>query len=199
MRIKSRILPTLALISLNTALASEPTLCLSCHGDNSRAATSAPLLDAQLKPYLQKQLQQFRAGERGSDPADAAGQTMAAVAKTLTDADIAQFAGYFATLPKTAVAAEPAAAELLDKGRRLYIGNCGTCHGNQAEGNNALHAPALAAQSPAYLLLQLQHFRSGLRGQLKTDKPGRQMAMMAKTLTEQDVQAVVAYIGAGLP
>ncbi|WP_337840642.1 c-type cytochrome [Rheinheimera sp.] len=199
MWIKSRLLPLLALISLSTAQATEPTLCLSCHGESSRIALGAPVLDAQHKPYLQKQLQQFKAGERGAEAADAAGQQMAAVAKNLSDAEIEQLAGYFAALPKAVAATEPAAASMLDKGRRIYIGNCGTCHGTQAEGNAALHAPALSSLNTAYLQLQLQHFRTGQRGQHKTDKPGRQMAMMARTLTEADVQAVVAYIGAGLP
>ena len=55
-----------------------------------------------------------------------------------------------------------------------------------------------SSQLAANLKQQLQHIQNGVRGSSSTDKPGRQMAMMSRTLSEADKQAVVAYLVAGL-
>lgn len=173
--------------------------CNSCHAAENQQASKAPALAGQQQQYLKKQLVQFQNGERGATANDSQGQVMAAMAKSLSAADVDQLASYFSALPSTVPAAPQLDAALLDKGRRIYIGSCGACHGNKAQGNVELKAPALQLLSRDYLLLQLQHFQTGVRGSSATDKPGRQMAMMSSTLSEADAQAVVAYIGAGLP
>jgi len=179
--------------------ATDPQSCLVCHGETARSSSQAPALDGQSASYLAKQLQQFKLGQRGAETADTNGQLMAAVAKPLSDEDIQALAAHFSALDAAKSATQPADPALVDKGRRIFVGSCATCHGGKAEGNEALRAPAIAALSPDYLQLQLRHFQSGLRGQHKTDKPGRQMAMMARTLTDADLQAISVYIGAGLP
>jgi len=81
-----------------------------------------------------------------------------------------------------------------EKGRSLYL-SCAACHGEQAEGNAALKAPALAGQSATYLARQLDHFRSGMRGANEADIAGQQMRPMAATLPGDDAIAdVLAYI-----
>ena len=127
------------------------------------------------------------------------GLVMAAMAKPLSAQEIDELSAYFSALPLAVPAAPQSDAALLDKGRRIYIGSCGACHGNKAQGNLELKAPALQLLSRDYLIQQLQHFQTGVRGSSATDKPGRQMAMMSRTLTEADRQAVAAYIGAVLP
>jgi len=126
---------------------------------------------------------------------------MAAMAKTLTAAEIETLAIFYSQ--QTAVA-DPVAmagnnAAQLDQGRRLYIGSCGACHGAKAEGNPTLNAPSLQMLDKDYLQLQLQHFRGAVRGSSKSDKPGRQMALMSRALSDADIAAVASYIGAGLP
>jgi len=72
---------------------------------------------------------------------------------------------------------------------------CIACHGQQAEGNPALHAPLLAGQEDWYLRRQLNHFKMGIRGTDERDTFGLQMRPMAMVLaTEQAVEDVVAYI-----
>ncbi|MEP5764154.1 MAG: c-type cytochrome [Halieaceae bacterium] len=89
----------------------------------------------------------------------------------------------------SAHAADPAA------GKSLY-GTCVACHGAAGEGMLALNAPALAGQQGAYLLRQLEHFKSGLRGADPKDSLGMQMRGMAATLADATaVEDVVAYIG----
>ena len=79
-------------------------------------------------------------------------------------------------------------------GQALYA-TCAACHGQQGEGNAALHAPALAGQTEGYIVRQLQHFKAGIRGTAPGDTFGMQMRPMAMTLaTEQAVLDVAAYI-----
>lgn len=79
-------------------------------------------------------------------------------------------------------------------GKTLYA-TCAACHGQQAEGNEALHAPKLTGQEDWYLTRQVQNFKSGVRGADKKDTYGLQMAPMAQTLADDKaIENVVAYI-----
>jgi len=83
-------------------------------------------------------------------------------------------------------------------GKALY-NTCAACHGQQAEGMPAMHAPALAGQSASYLARQLGHFKDGLRGTDSADTYGQQMRAMAAILPNQAaIEAVSSYI-ASLP
>lgn len=67
-------------------------MCAACHGAAGiSAVASYPNLAGQKAPYIEKQLKAFRSGSR-SDP------VMSAMAKPLSDADIANLAAYFASL-----------------------------------------------------------------------------------------------------
>jgi cytochrome c oxidase subunit 2 len=118
----------------------------------------------------------------------------AAGASTLKDdAAVAAVAAYVAALAKTRPAA-PAKGNL-HNGNNLYYGKCGACHGGRAEGNVALKAPRLAGLDAVYIKRQFAHFRDGVRGADPKDVPGRQMAMMAKTLpNDRDLEDVIAFI-----
>ena len=172
--------------------------CIACHGRKAEgvAATGAPAIAGQDAAYLQRQLQNFRSGLRGTNPRDAYGAQMRAIALTLKDdAAVAGVAKYVAGLPRT-TASGPAGVDLRN-GNNLYHGKCGACHGGRAEGNASLKAPRLAGLDTAYLQRQFAHFRDGLRGTDPKDTTGRQMAMMAKTLPKDgDLQDVIAFIHA---
>lgn len=76
---------------------------------------------------------------------------------------------------------------------------CGSCHGQQGEGNEAMNAPALAGQPDWYLQRQIKYYQDGVRGSHKDDTFGQQMAPMAATLAnEEALRNVTAYI-ANLP
>jgi len=79
-------------------------------------------------------------------------------------------------------------------GKPLYA-VCAGCHGAQAEGNPALHAPKLSGQSAWYLHRQLNNFKQGVRGTHAKDVFGKTMAPMAATLADDTAIAnVTAYI-----
>ena len=174
------------LFKIETAFAATADTCNACHAAEVRQTTKAPQLAGQSALYLKKQLLQFRNDERGAMLDDLTGQQMAAMAKTLTDADIENLAMFYSQQPASVepVADDKRDAIQLDQGRRRYIGSCGACHGAKAEGNAALNAPALQILGTNYLQLQLRNFRGGRRGSSKTDKPGRQMALMSRQLTD---------------
>lgn len=171
--------------------------CAACHNGAQATATGAPALNGQHQFYLHKQLQQWQNGERGRHADDSRGQQMAAMAATLTADDITALARYFSAQPAVEVSEQQTDAAMLDKGRRLYIGSCGACHGDKAQGNVALNAPALNILTADYMALQLSHFKTGVRGTVKTDKPGRQMAVFSRTLSDEDIAAVSVFISAG--
>lgn len=80
-------------------------------------------------------------------------------------------------------------------GRNIYA-VCSACHGEQGQGNPAMHAPKLSGQAPAYLKRQLEYFRSDMRGAHALDEYGRQMLPIAASLTGASaLDDVVAYIG----
>lgn len=170
--------------------------CIACHGSKGEGnpPLNAPAIAGQDAAYLQRQLRNFRGDRRGTHKSDVFGAQMRAFATAITDdAAIAKLAGHVASLPKT-LSATIARGNLLN-GNNLYHGKCGACHGGKAEGNPALNAPRLAGLDAAYLKRQFAHFRDGVRGTNPQDVPGRQMAMMAKTLpTERDLDDVIAFI-----
>lgn len=170
--------------------------CVACHGSKGEgnAALNAPAIAAQDAVYIERQLHNYRNRRRGADEADVFGAQMQAAATVLADdAAVAKVASYVARLPKT-VNAKPASGNL-HNGNNLYQGKCGACHGGKAEGNPALQAPRLAGLDAAYIKRQFAHFRDGVRGTDPKDTPGRQMAMMAKTLaTDRDLDDIIAFI-----
>lgn len=85
-----------------------------------------------------------------------------------------------------------------EAGKAAY-GTCVACHGADAAGNPALHSPALAGQSAAYIERQLGLFRSGVRGAVEGDTFGAQMVPMAKVLADETAVADVAAYLASLP
>lgn len=77
---------------------------------------------------------------------------------------------------------------------QAYFTTCAGCHGLKAEGNPAMRAPRLTLQDTGYLLRQLRHFRTQVRGGV-TDFYGWQMNGRAKALPDdRALRDVLAYI-----
>ena len=82
----------------------------------------------------------------------------------------------------------------IEAGKAAY-GVCAGCHGDQAQGNEALQAPRLTHLQPVYIAAQLQKFKSGIRGGTGSSPAAMQMAGIAATLAdEQAMHDVAAYI-----
>ena len=172
-------------------------VCTACHGPQGQGnqAMNAPKLAGQEPWYLIKQMQLFQNDARGTAPGDMQGMQMAAMAKgpqlTSTTA-LENLAAYVSTFPD-----EPAAITVQGDaaaGKNLYA-VCAACHGQRAEGVEAMAGPRLSGQNDWYLVSQIKKFKAGQRGYHDMDHGGRQMAPMVATLqTDADINNVVAYI-----
>ena len=90
-----------------------------------------------------------------------------------------------------ALAAETAAKPDLAKAKQIADQVCAACHG--ADGNSPSPAnPSLAGQQAAYITLQLQHFKSGVRS-------NPVMAGMVATLSPEDMQALGLFFSQQKP
>ena len=91
-------------------------------------------------------------------------------------------------------AASPVASADKEAGKAKYM-ICATCHGANGEGNPALKGPSLVDQDATYMLTQLKHFKTGVRGSDPAkDMQGFMMAAQAKMLSDDDMKNVTAYI-----
>lgn len=174
--------------------------CVTCHGDRGEGnpTLGAPRIGGLAPWYLARQLKYFQSGVRGATDADPQGLEMRAMVLPLETTSLEDLANYVTTL--TPPPAEPLTVGDAERGRSLY-GVCAACHGPAAGGNADLNAPALAGQSGEYLVRQLEHYRTGLRGTNGKDEYGQQMLPIVKSsLTDhQAVLDVVTYIGTMAP
>ncbi|WDD99916.1 c-type cytochrome [Thalassomonas actiniarum] len=169
--------------------------CQACHGEQGQGnpLLKSPALAGQFAWYIKRQLKHFRSGLRGKE-GDSLGQQMVAISRQLKDEkDLELLAAYIESLPGSGRA--KAGSEAGNKnGYRYYQGKCGACHGSEGRGNAVFNAPKLTGQQADYLLRQMKSFSEGKRGADKEDKFGRQMAMMAKTVSGQQLSDIVNYL-----
>jgi len=178
--------------------------CSSCHGKSANGIVqlNAPNLAGQHQAYLLTQLKHFANGARGSNTSDINGQQMAVIAKSVGKTPLERakafrdISGYLSSLEKpTMLLSEQKTSSGNNPGYKAYQASCGACHGADASGNTRLNSPSLAGLSRDYLSLQYQHFLDGSRGSSDGDKYGRQMSMIANTLSEKkQIDAVIDYI-----
>jgi len=168
--------------------------CTTCHGTDGQGneGVQAPRLAGMEDWYLRRQLENFRAGIRGTHPMDIEGIAMQPMAVKLTDEsidDIVEWVGGWEYKP-----AEVTIEGNVQAGAQLYAA-CASCHGRDASGNEALGAPALRGQNDWYLVTQLKNFMAGYRGHHPDDTYGQQMRAMVQPLgDETGILNVVSYI-----
>lgn len=164
-------------------------ICMACHGPQGNSVVPIwPKLAGQHPEYIQKQLQNFKAGER-------ANAQMTPMAMPLTEQDILNVAAYFSSQTQKGGAANPELAKL---GEALYrTGNpatgvpaCSGCHGPAGLGQGLSKFPRLAGQHADYVKQTLGYFKS----QERANDPNGMMRGVAARMTEQEIAAVSQYI-----
>jgi len=170
-------------------------VCAGCHGfvGEGNELVGAPRLAGLEPSYLERQIENFRAGRRGHVDGDVKGQRMATMAKAVAnDRELADLVAFIATLP----APERPASVDGDavRGQTLYA-VCSACHGPEAAGNEALGAPGLVGLDDWYVVEQLAAYADGLRGVDPGDTYGAQMRALSATFaSDDDRRALAAYI-----
>lgn len=169
--------------------------CVACHGANGEGnlALNSPGIAGQSESYLRRQLWEFKIGQRGSHEGDIAGAQMQPMAASLADGEeITAVAAYIASLPATV---PPVTVDGdSDVGEKLYISKCGACHGGKGWGNEALFTPRLTMLGDAYVVRQVTKFQDGMRGAHEDATYGKQMAMIAKTVSGTELNDIAAFL-----
>ena len=160
-------------------------VCQACHGAQGVSENPAiPSLAGQRDKFLQWQLVFFRSGRRASE-------IMGPMAADLSDEDVRNIGGYFASLP----AGKPPVADvdpaLRQAGAALAEQHrCASCHTDTFSGNQA--APAIAHQNRDYLVKALTDYRSGARPSVGVAA----MTEAASGLSDNDIAALAQFLAA---
>lgn len=167
-------------------------LCQGCHGVDgiSIDPTTFPNLAGQFAGYIFKQVQDFQLGNRHDD-------TMSAMAATVTSReDLKDIAVYYASQKsmKASGSDNKTGAKIFASGNKKLgdYGACVRCHGKNGKGkgkNNSLF-PVIGGQQKAYIIKQLKDFKAGKRA----NDPAGMMAMVAKGLSDKEIEAVAEYL-----
>ena len=136
----------------------------------------------------------FVSGIRGAHPDDDAGKRMALSVANLAEADIAELAVLITTQLPPAKPLRTLNGNAV-RGKDYYTNICSACHGGNAQGNDALGAPALAGMNDWYLKSSYESYLEGHRGAHPDDFYGAQMARLAPALANSDdITDVIAHI-----
>lgn len=150
--------------------------CVGCHGPQGNSSNNQfPILAGQQPLYLAVQLKAFKEGRRENP-------MMSGMAAGLSDDDIDNLSAYFAGQKPKSAGGDP---KLAKQGESKFS-MCMGCHGSTAKGNGQF--PRLAGQHPEYIAKQLKNFKEGSR-------KGGPMGAIASNLSEQDMEALGAYLG----
>lgn len=170
-------------------------LCQGCHGAEgiSIDPMTYPNLAGQFAGYIFKQVQDFQLGNRQDD-------TMSAMAGMAgSRQDLKDIAAYFAS--RKQMKGKASGSKGAKSGAKLYkagnkklgsYGACVRCHGKNGKGKGKANSlfPVIGGQQKAYVIKQLKDFKGGKR----TNDPAGMMAMVAKGLTDKEIEAVADYV-----
>lgn len=175
--------------------------CAGCHGiDGNSQSDHRPNIASLSKPYILKQLNDFKCGVR-------ANLEMETVVNTLSTSEITLLSKYYSnqilltnqlnSYAKKSKLIDLNLGEAIFTGKRLDYGipACASCHGNRGEGGKSIKRdfiyPKLTGQKEQYSINQLKLFRANKRS---NDSPAM-MRNIASMMDDEDIESVVAYIG----
>ncbi len=166
--------------------------CAVCHGGagEGNEARSAPRLAGLDAVYLERQLDLFASGQRGTMSGDPFGSQMYVIAQSLKPEDRKAAAIHYASID--AAASPRTLSETPSRGKQSYQ-TCAACHGDDGAGNADIGAPRLAGQADWYILASLKNFKSRARGYDEEDITGQQMAMALTGVESSNFEALSAY------
>ncbi len=181
-------------------------VCAACHGaDGNSAIEMYPRLAGQSERYIAHQLALIATGQR----TEGAVAAMLPFVEGMTAQDMRDIGAYYATQKSGAGVADDAAItegayaglKFYEIGQKLYRGGdasrgipaCLACHGPAGAGNPGPAYPHVGGQHAAYTITRLQRYQSG-QSQETDQAQFAIMAQVAKSLTEQEIQALASYM-----
>jgi len=167
-------------------------LCQGCHGEygDSFEEGLVPKLSGQYEQFIAKQIRDYLAGTRSHQIMDA----MAAM--IVSEEDIADISAYYAS--QTKMKGDGSGDNKV--GKRLFLHGdasrmrfgCINCHGvnGKGMGRKVPMFPVIGCQQKDYLRKMLIEYRDGIT----TNSPKQIMNIVAKTLTDSEIDALAEYI-----
>jgi len=177
-------------VDLQAGKETAATVCAACHGaDGNRLTPMWPKLAGQHQEYMVLQMQAFKDGKLRNDP------SMLGMMAPLSVQDMKNVAAFFAVQERVI---GKASTKTLKRGESIYRGGdqekkisaCIACHGPKGTGNAQAGFPSLSGQQKAYVVKQLQDYKSGAR---LTDV-NHIMRDISSNMELADMEAVANYI-----
>lgn len=181
---RAAVLASLPLMASSPAKGGEPggvlALCADCHGGEGRdAAAFVPRLHGQKEAYLAVQLTRMVDGKRHN-------VFMTPVLGALGAEEAETMSAFYAGLPVY--------ARQLDASPPTPVARCLGCHGRDGVSVSD-EIPNLARQPKAYLVEQIQRFRTAARSgpSTETRRPQPVMEVQVMLLSDGDIQRIASY------
>lgn len=170
-------------------LAERLQVCAACHNaDGNSTIADNPRLAGLDADYIARQLADFKSGKRPSP-------IMAGIVAPIQEPEFRMLAAYF-NQQKPAFGASAADAKAAAQGKEIFdegivgsaVPSCSGCHNEDGSGTDKY--PRITGQHAAYVIQQLQNFKSGVRA---NDSKGVMQAV-ARRMNEKEIQAVAEYV-----
>ncbi|MBF0265229.1 MAG: c-type cytochrome [Gammaproteobacteria bacterium] len=163
--------------------------CALCHGQLSQGTIDGkyPRIAGMREDYMIKQMEDYKEGVRNNLT-----MTLVGRIKTMSETDMEDVAGYIRSInlkSKEYTLNIPTAEGDVKQGKKMFRGDCKSCHGKRAEGIARKGAPMLAGQYTAYLASQIEIFKAKERYH-DNDKDDETF----KEYTADELQSILAYI-----
>jgi cytochrome c553 len=161
--------------------------CAACHGPDGGGNVngSVPRIAGQHYRVLARQIVDFRLGKRWDFRMEGVATSHNVMPEL---SDITDVAWYVSTLERDG-ARGVGDGQHLEKGAAIYGAQCASCHGPQAEGNDAKEIPRLSGQHAGYLARQIYDAVDGRRPHLANSHGKR-----FKPLEFEEVQGLSDYL-----
>lgn len=159
--------------------------CIKCHGDAGVAEEDDEVnLAGQIPSYSLKQMLDYKSEHREE-------RSMKKAVRKLSNQDMADLAQYYGSLslPEPAHTITGDVMKLVKKGDHTrMLKSCNSCHGQKGQGD-AFETPSITGQKITYFIDTIIEMQDDDR----TNDIYSRMRIIAKVLTEQEIEALAAY------
>jgi len=171
------------------ARAANVDMCIGCHGLPGYKATfpevfPVPMLGGQSAKYIENALAAYKKGDRKHP-------TMAGIAGSMTEQDMANAAAYYSQQKGTSVTVAESGTSVAAGQALAAKFACASCHGANFDKGLDPSYPKLAGQHKGYLVHALTAYK---RGNGPAGRNNAIMDGMAAPLTDQNIADLAAYL-----
>jgi len=178
--------------------------CDSCHSDEHnkvQGLSVAPVLNGMPDWYIEKQMENFRTGNRVARGNDATEINTAHQSNALNEESLSLVADYYEELelrfsqtrPVEAIANVVQGSANNAQGEAIFEDSCASCH-TSFVGRYLTDSPEITHLEGEYLLNQLEAFKKGERRFFDENKHQRKMVERIKNLSTEELLSIVSYI-----